>query len=164
MYFGIAHLLDYPAPYDAMLYRFADFNAGHYASRNAAFQSAVNLIAKTKLALDGDLLLQTELAVRKIAGRLRLSDSQIREDLQRAHEDSFSRSRLYERVFDLADDVRGRRVPRAVLPEIRLKSPKIQRKLTTAWFAQRVQGRYEKCLARAETHAQTRRSASNPLR
>jgi hypothetical protein len=39
-------------------------------------------------------------------------------------------------------------MPRAMMPNIRLQSPKIQRKLTTGWFADRVQGRYEQCLAR----------------
>jgi hypothetical protein len=158
MYFGMAHLLDYPAEYDDMLYRFADFNAGHYASRNAAFQNAVSIMTKTPLALDGDLLLhgssanepsKTELAIRKLADKIDLSDAAIRRDLERGNEEHFADTKLYERVFDLGDKSgRGRPLPRAVVPKIRLESPKITRKLTTEWFAKRVDERYERCLAR----------------
>src|SRR4029079_4737086 len=92
MYFGIAHLLDYPADYDDMIYRFADFNAGHYASRKAAFQNAASILAKTPLALDGDLLLhgstshepsKTELAIRKLAGTLDFNDAATPRALER---------------------------------------------------------------------------------
>ena len=158
MYFGIAHLLDYPAEYDDMVYRFADFNAGHYASRNAGFQNAVSIMSKTPLALDGDLLLhgdsanepsKTELAARKLADKIDLSDSEIRRDLERGDEEDFADTKLYERVFDIGDKSgRGKPLPRAVVPKIRLASPKITRKLTTQWFAKRVDERYERCLAR----------------
>jgi hypothetical protein len=160
MYFGIAHLLDYPADYDDMLFRFADFNAGHYASRNAAFQSAVNGLAKTSLALDGDLLRHgvranepshTELAVRSIASKLDLDDAAIRRDLEAGPEEGFGDTKLYERVFALADKQGKRPVRRAVVPTIRLQSPKITRKLTTEWFAKRVDERYKRCMARAST-------------
>jgi hypothetical protein len=155
MYFGIAHLLDYPADYDDMLFRFADFNAGRHASRNAAFQNAVSVLTKTSLALDGDLLLhgssdpsQTELATRKLAEKLDMSEAAIRRDLERGDRDDFADTRLYKRVLELGDKGRAKPLPRAVVPRIKLESPKITRKLTTEWFARRVDGRYERCLAR----------------
>ena len=156
LYFGIAHLLDYPAPYDSMLFRFADFNVGHYASRNAAFQNAVSALSKTPLALDGDLLLRgqesgqpskTELAIRKLAGKIDLDEREIRDDLERGDEETFAATRVYQRIFALAD--KARRLPRAVVPTIRLQSPKITRKLSTEWFARRVNDRYSRCLSRA---------------
>jgi hypothetical protein len=149
LYFGIAHLLDYPVSYDSMLYRFADFNAGHYASRNAAFQQAVGELSKTRLAIDGDLLRegssepsQTELAVRKLG--LGLGDRQIRRDLERGTEHEFEETELYRKVFELAD--RAAPAPRALVPSIRLQSVKITRKLTTDWYARRVDDRYRRCL------------------
>jgi hypothetical protein len=151
LYFGIAHLLDYPVSYDSMLYRFADFNAGHYASRNAAFQQAVSSLSRTRLAIDGDLLRegssepsQTELAVRKLADRLRLDERQIRRDLEREKTHEFEDTDVYREVFELADQ-RGT-APRALVPNIRLESVKISRNLTTEWFARRVDGRYRRCL------------------
>jgi len=157
LYFGIAHLLDYTAPYDDMVFRFADYNAGHFASRNAAFQNAVNIASGKRLALDGDLLVEgsnepsaTELAIRSIGARLQLGDAQIRSALEHGDEAEFERTPLYTGVMALADATPpGRPVPRAMVPRIALKSPKISRNLTTDWFARRVDDRYERCLARA---------------
>jgi len=147
MYFGIAHLLDYPADYDSPIYRFADFNAGHYASRNAAFQRAVSQLTGVPLELDGDLLQATEAALRTLGKRLRLDDDDIQRDLKESKSAAFSRTRLYRRVFELAD-AGGTRAPRAVIPRITLKSAKITRSLTTEWFARRVDTRYRACLGR----------------
>jgi hypothetical protein len=159
LYFGIAHLLDYKAPYDHYLYRFADFNAGRYASRNAAFQNALTQVSGIPLALDGDLLRYedgrparesgaTETATRVLARRLQLDNAEIRRDLERATGEGFDRTALYERMFELADRAAGKRAPRAVLPEIVLQGPKITRKLTTDWFARRVDARFQACLQR----------------
>ncbi len=160
MYFGAAHLLDYPVDYPDMLFRFADFNAGHYASRNAAFQSAVSKLSKQRLALDGDLIIhgssdpsKTELAVRSLATKLDLDERAIRRDLELGREQEFGDSKLFKRVFELADKQLKSPAPRALVPNIRLESPKITRKLTTEWFAKRVDERYERCLARGAKQA-----------
>jgi hypothetical protein len=159
LYFGVAHLLDYPAAYDQMIYRFADFNAGHWASRNAAFQNAVSLASGIPLELDGDLVVHggdpakpgsTELATRTLGARLGLSDGAIRNALEQDERADFEKTRLYARVFELADQLERRPVPRALVPKIRLQSPKISRALTTEWFARRVDERYRGCLARVE--------------
>jgi len=155
VWFGTKHLLGYPVDYSAPLYRFADFNAGWYASRNAAFQAAVARATGMDLALDGDLILYdtdkpgtTELAVRTLAKQLDMSQSEIRRDLQQGDSEKFSRTTLYKQVYLLADKMAGRKLPREMLPGIKLKSPKITRNLTTAWFAQRVDGRYQQCMQR----------------
>ena len=160
LYFGSAILLDYPAPYDDVVYRFADFNAGRYSSRNAAFQAALAKASGKPMTLDGDLLRyrdgkpleqpsEVEAALHVLSSKLRLSPREIRRDLLLEKSAAFGQSPLYFRLFVVADQAAGSVLPRQAMPQIDLKSPKISRKLTTEWFARRVDGRYRNCLARA---------------
>ncbi len=155
LYFGTAHLLAYPAPYTQPLYRFADFNAGRWASRNAGFQAALGVASGLPVTPDGDLLPrsvglvgETERAAYSLAGRLGLDEAAIRRDLARGDEAGFDKTVLHSRVFAYAEKLERRELPRAALPRIDLKSPKFSRKLTTEWFAQRVDQRYQRCLGR----------------
>ena len=118
MYFGIKHLLDYETPYTRKLHRFADYNAGHYASRNAAFQNAVAIASGRSLALDGDLLApgapldrpgETERAVRELSAALGMGPQAIREALSSANTLAFNDSALFKAVFALAEQRAGAR-------------------------------------------------------
>ncbi len=155
LYFGIAHLLDYRAPYRIYLYRFADFNAGQYASRNAAFQSALSIASGVPLDADGALLPHdadanpqgaTELALQSLAAQLNLSAAAIHNALTQGRAYSFEATALYARIFALAERRAGRSLPRAMVPQIKLAGPKIKRKLTTDWYAHRVDARFKRCL------------------
>lgn len=155
MYFGIAHLLAYPTTYDRHLYRFADYNAGFYASRNAAFQQAVVRASGIDIPLDGDLVIYgkrkagaTETALRAMAYQLGMDPRQIRRDLEKGQRADFEKTALWQKTFELADQLEREPLPNARLPSIRLDSPKITRRLTTEWFAKRVQQRYVRCMAR----------------
>ncbi len=163
LYFGSAILLDYPIPYNDMLYVFADFNAGRYTCRNAAFQLALSRISGKSLANDGDLLRykngaispeasSTLNALLSIAVKLKMSEAEIQRDLRLEKLSSFISTQLYNRLFALADQSGAQ--PRVVLPQIDLKSPKIKRKLTTEWFAHRVYSRYQSCLQQGKISLQ----------
>ena len=156
VYFGIAHLLDYRAPYDQFLYRFADFNAGQYASRNAAFQNALSVASGIPLTADGALLAHdsdinspgaTELALRTVAARIKMSSGAIHSALLDGRTKGFEATPLYQRVFALAEQRSGHQQPRALVPRIKLGGPKIKRSLTTDWYAHRVDDRFKRCLA-----------------
>jgi hypothetical protein len=154
VYYGVAHLLGYSAPYPRALYRFADFNAGQYASRNAAFQNALGAASGKPVVADGALIPHdgsvgnTEAAVRDLGERLNVNDNAIRDALEEGNSEDFERSKVYVRVFALAEAKEHRPLPRALTPQIKLQGPKISRQLTTDWYAHRVDGRYQQCLAK----------------
>ena len=153
--YGARMLLGYRAGYASRLYVFADYNAGRYASRNAAFQHMVAELSGRDLARDGDLLIYkagapksepsaTEKALRSI--ELGLDDDVIRADLETEKEDRFRMSASYARVAEAYAAKTGKPAPYAMLPQITLKSPKIHHGMTTADFARAVMGRYERCM------------------
>jgi hypothetical protein len=72
----------------------------------------------------------------------------IRDALGRGRQLAFEDTALYRNVFAIAERKAGGALARARLPQIDLKSPKISRKLTTAWFAGRVNQRWKQCMGR----------------
>ncbi len=84
----------------AVLFSGADYNAGEFSSRNAAFQERLSILTGRKLALDGDLLLysdgvadavhsKTESAVLELLGAQFTPDA-VRRDLLLEKEPGFS--------------------------------------------------------------------------
>jgi hypothetical protein len=155
VYFGIAHLLAYRAPYDDYLYRFADYNAGQFSSRNAAFQQALSAASHQGLIPDGALLPRedggatpgdTETVARALGTRLSQSQNDIHAALAQGRSEDFEGTALYRRTFALAEQRTGHSLPRAVIPRIELEGPKLSHALTTSWYAHRVDGRYTRCL------------------
>ncbi len=153
-------LLDYETGYNRKLYRFADYNAGRYASRNAAFQQVVAVLSGEKLALDGDLLsyakagkanatvTTSEKAVRKAVKLFvpGLSEPDIRTDLLEEKSAKFVSTRTFTALRDAYIRKTGKQPAFAIVPDIGLSSPKIHRKMTTRIFAESVDRRYQACM------------------
>ena len=161
IYYGVKQLLGYDTGYSQKIYRFADYNAGRYSSRNASFQHIISILTKQTLARDGDLLLygkdgtalpavsSSEKALRGLSSveNLGLSDKQIRDDLLLEKQDSFATSGTYLALKNLYLRKTGKPAAFAELPGIDLKSPKLSHKMTTASYAASVDRRYQKCLS-----------------
>lgn len=158
MYYGIRQLLGYETGYSQKIFRFADYNAGRYASRNAAFQALVAQLSGVTLATDGDLLSydnkgnalglvsNSEKAIRAVARKrsLALSDAQIRKDLLREKSEDFAGTQTFLRLRSIATN---KAIPFATVPQIALDSVKLKNGFTTARFAARVNERYQRCMA-----------------
>ncbi|MDP2310572.1 MAG: DUF1615 family protein [Pseudomonadota bacterium] len=164
LHYGVVRLLDWEAGYDKPIYRFADYNAGFYASRNAAFQEQVATLSGVKLALDGDLLRyndagrpagepsQTLTAVQSVVTQnaLDIPEGRIRKDLTKEKKRSFEETDTWTAIRELYEAKAKKPPAYARLPDVTLDSIKLQGKKTTAWFAQNVDRRYQTCLARLE--------------
>jgi Protein of unknown function (DUF1615) len=160
MYYGVKQLLGYDSGYHKKIYRFADYNAGRYASRNAAFQKIISTLSKTKLSMDGDLLLYgkdqqpiakvsgTETALRAVIKKfdLGVDDKNLRADLTKEKSADFPATQTYIRVRDVYARMFRQPVAFAVIPTIELNSPKIRRRMTTQNFAESVDRRYQSCV------------------
>jgi hypothetical protein len=155
-------LLGYEAAYPEPLFRFADYNAGVYASRNAALQAQLTRLTGIPLAPDGDLQLydkqgepldedsqslQALLAFRKRYAP-ELSERQVRRDVRKEKQEDFETTDTFRAVKRVYANETGESPAYAQLPQVTLRSPKLKNERTTAWFARSVEARFQKCQAR----------------
>jgi hypothetical protein len=160
--YGTARLLGYEAAYPEPLFRFADYNAGVYASRNAALQAQLTRLTGIPLAPDGDLQLydkqgepldedsqslQALLAFRKRYAP-ELSERQVRRDVRKEKQEDFETTDTFRAVKRVYANETGESPAYAQLPQVTLRSPKLKNERTTAWFARSVEARFQKCQAR----------------
>ncbi|MDX2024332.1 MAG: DUF1615 family protein [Deltaproteobacteria bacterium] len=165
VYYGTARLFGYDASYAGPLHRFADYNAGVYASRNAALQAQVMRLTGGKLALDGDFLaydkdaevkadddtasLKEVLIFRDRYAAEEITERRVRKDLLKEKTRDFEKTETYQAIKK-AYAAKFKSQPRyAIMPEVAISSPKLRSKRSTNWYAQSVQRRFESCMAAA---------------
>lgn len=157
---GTARLLDYPAAYDDIVYRFADYNAGVYASRNAAFQEQLAAVTGRTLIPDGDLLAyaddgdRKDLETKSLQAMLvfginhDMRAGAVQRAARKEKSDDFEDTSIWEEVRAAWKSKTGKEPPYARIPNVTLTSPKLSRDRSTAWFANNVKKRYEACRSR----------------
>lgn len=164
LYYGIHRLMMYKTEYSKPLYRFADYNSGVYSSRNASFQQMIEKITGKDLDLDGDLLIYNkdgDARLEKSTTEQVLVDyfaslpnapsiSRVRGDLSKEKLQEFEQTETYQFIKTLYKEKTGKDAPYAIMPEVVISGPKLNRDYNTNWFAERVNGRYTQCMQRAK--------------
>lgn len=162
MHYGVERLLGWEASYDKQKYRFADYNAGFFSSRNAAFQEQIAFLWGKPLALDGDMMRYTDggavasepsttlTATLEVVAKyqLDLSEFRVRRDLSLEKETSLEETDTWRELRKLYQQKSGKEPAYARLPDVHLDSLKLSGDKTTAWFAESVDKRYQACIAR----------------
>ena len=161
--YGTARLFAHDAPYDSPRYRFADYNAGVYASRNAALQAQLSAVTGRPLATDGDFLLydndgEARRKQSKTVGALmvfrarhapHLSESRIRRDAAQEKSAAFDDTETVEALRAAYTRETGKAAVYAMVPDVALHSPKMKSGRSTRWFTDNVMIRYNDCLGRS---------------
>lgn len=157
---GVARLLDYEASYDDIVYRFADYNAGLYASRNSAFQSMLGEVTGRTLVLDGDLLAyepdgsiasgesKTVAAMQDFGSRHGISPRAVRSAAKDEKSKDFEDSDMWDMLRSQYEKKMGKKPIYARMPNVTFESPKLGSKRSTEWFAKSVKKRYSVCRAK----------------
>jgi len=160
--FGTARLFVHDADYRDPRFRFADYNAGVWASRNAAVQALASNLTGIDIALDGDILRYDSDGEpsHEISNTVKvllavaadhpddLSDRRVRQDARLEKTSAFDGSDTVRIVRDAWSAKQGRPAPYAWMPMVSLDSPKMKSGRTTEWFADNVKRRYDACLGR----------------
>jgi hypothetical protein len=76
-----------------------------------------------------------------------MDQESLRADLLREKDFAFRDTDTYRLISRTFAQRAGKPAPYAMLPQIRLKSPKIRSHMTTEIFARAVMRRYERCMA-----------------
>ncbi len=171
--FGVARLFAGGAAYDDVDYRIADYNAGLFASRNAAFQELVARLAGEPLALDGDLLRYdargspepdsaTLGLLRKIAPGLDppLDAARLRLDLANEKSLSLELTVTWRAVRSRAARALGGEPRYARLPHLRVRGPKQRASFSVREWVRFTRSAYDRCLSGGALPARTSASSA----
>jgi hypothetical protein len=117
-------------------------------------------LSKEKLVFDGDLLAyrtnekpngvdtNSLKAMLAFAKKAELSEHEVRMAAGREKTEEFEETKMWEKVREAWEKEKKKKPPYAIIPTVKLNSPKITGNRTTAWFAKSVDRRYQNCLKR----------------